>query len=86
MDSKCLLCVWRFPCKSSCILCFDADVSRVLSASMNDPLNVAADTVSVCCSHVVCIVCRLSIPSSGTYICFSWCILYINLIDSVNLS
>ena len=59
---------------------------RVLSASMNDPSNVAEGAVSVCCSRVVCIVCRLSIPSSGTYVRFSLFILYINLIYSVNLS
>ena len=57
-----------------------------LSASVNDPSNVAAGAVCVCCSRVVCMVCRLSIPSSGTYIRFSLRILYINLIYSVNLS
>ena len=73
-------------CTSGCILCFGAGAFRVLSASKNDPSDVAAGAVSVCCSRVVCMVCRLSIPSSGTYIRFYLCILYINLIYSVNLS
>ena len=85
MGSKCFFCVCRSPCTSGCILCFGESAFRVLSASMNDPSNVAAGAVSMCCSRVVCIVCRLSIPFSGTYIPFL-CILYINLIYSVNFS
>ena len=60
----------RFPFISGCILQFGTGAFRVLSASINDPSNVAAGAVSVCCSRVVCMVCRLSIPSSGIYIRF----------------
>ena len=35
---------------------------------MDDPWCVAVRRVSVGCSRVVCMVCQLSIPSSGTYI------------------
>ena len=61
----------RFPFISGCILHFGTGAFRVLSASINDPENVATGAVSVCCSRVVCMVCRLLIPSSGIYILFS---------------
>ena len=67
IGEQCLLCFWRFPCTSGCILCFGAGAFRVLSASMNDLSNIATDAVSMCCSRVVCMVCQLSIPSSGTW-------------------
>ena len=38
---------------------------------MNDPWCVAASGVGAGCSRVVCMVCRLSIPSSGTHIHFT---------------
>ena len=59
----------RFPFTSGCILYFGTGAFRALSASINDPSNVAADAVSVCCSRVVCMVCRLSTPSGGICVC-----------------
>ena len=58
----------RFPFTSGWILHFGTGAFRVLPASINDKSNVAAGAVSVCCSRVVCMVCRMSIPSSGIYI------------------
>ena len=60
----------RFPFTSGCILHYGTGAFRILSSSINEPSNVAAGAVSVCCSRVVCMVCRLSIPSNGIYIRF----------------
>ena len=53
---------WMSPGTSGCTLRFGADAFRVPSAKINDPSNTAAGAVSVCCSRLVCMECRLSIP------------------------
>ena len=53
--------------------CFQGTV-----CSINDPSNVAAGAVSVCRSRVVCMVCRLSIPSSGIYIRFFFLMYFVH--------
>ena len=64
---------WMLPGTSGCTLRFGADAFRVPSAKINDPSNTTAGTVSLCCSRLVCMECRLSIPP----------FLYINYIYSV---